>query len=768
MDNIRKLQRAARYLRMSTEHQQYSTANQIDAINTYAVAHDIDIVATYEDAGKSGLTLAGRPALRQLIADVVAGKSAFDIILVYDVSRWGRFQDADESAHLEYLCRISGVAVEYCAEPFENDGTPLANICKVMKRTLAAEYSRELSQKVFLGKQRLAKLGYRQGGSAGLGLRRCLIDQSGNQKQLLTLGQRKSITTDRVTLVAGPPEEVAIVRRIFHDYVKRRLGCETIATALNQEGISTESGRPWSKAMITRILISEKYVGDCVWGKASTTLKSRHRRVPREAWLRVDGAFQGIVERSLFEQAQNLRASRTKQWTDAEIVSALRGIYRKHGKISKQLIDSGNTLKADSISHRFGGLTHAYALAGLVPSRDIGFIKRDKIARRFRENLAQQLVDGVRAQGGTIERMRGACLFRVNGLIKVSISVAQLQRACRGNPRWYVQSSATSDLVVVGLLDGTQEEIRTLYLFPAFLLGKAIRFVTHNRVEIEAFRIESLKPLLEVCATCSIKVAPATLQLNLFVAPCQPRQASQSNGIQKILKHRGLVGHSKSFSGVLMRATNRMRRLESMANTVSARLNALREALLRLRESESCSQVLARAGITDAPAALFPDDIALQNCQVALNACLRKASDELLALSTPNSRAVELLNKLSHQRKIAVTECMEFANDHSGGYARALSTPMWSEPKYYSRETRHALTRGEMNEISAIAETAYLDARRAFSSFSRNAVELGVLLSFVRHLLGTPELVVWLLKHDAQAIDCLRKGASNGGQIVLS
>jgi len=98
--------KAAQYVRMSTDHQQYSTANQKVAIAAYAAARGIEVVATYEEAGKSGLTLAGRPALRQLIADVAAEQDIFDTILVYDVSRWGRFQDADESAHLEYLCRL--------------------------------------------------------------------------------------------------------------------------------------------------------------------------------------------------------------------------------------------------------------------------------------------------------------------------------------------------------------------------------------------------------------------------------------------------------------------------------------------------------------------------------------------------------------------------------------------------------------------------------------------------------------------------------------
>ena len=83
--------RAAAYVRMSTEHQQYSTENQLDAIRVYAAAHELEIVRVYTDAGKSGLRLDGREALQQLLRDVDAGQSEFSVVLVYDVSRWGPF-----------------------------------------------------------------------------------------------------------------------------------------------------------------------------------------------------------------------------------------------------------------------------------------------------------------------------------------------------------------------------------------------------------------------------------------------------------------------------------------------------------------------------------------------------------------------------------------------------------------------------------------------------------------------------------------------------
>src|ERR1700723_2961202 len=185
--------RVVEYVRMSTEHQQYSTENERKIIRQYAEARGRIIVQTCPDAGKSALRIDGRDALKELIHDVESGQADFSPILVYDVSRWGRFQDADESAYYEYICRRANIEVHYCAEQFENDGSPVSTIVKGVKRAMAGEYSRGLSAKVFIGQCRLVELGYRQGGSAGFGLRRMLRDVNGNRKGLLKIGEEKSI-----------------------------------------------------------------------------------------------------------------------------------------------------------------------------------------------------------------------------------------------------------------------------------------------------------------------------------------------------------------------------------------------------------------------------------------------------------------------------------------------------------------------------------------------------------------------------------------------
>ncbi|MEQ1519561.1 MAG: recombinase family protein [Usitatibacteraceae bacterium] len=79
--------RAAEYVRMSTDHQKYSTENQAEAIRQYAAARGVEIVRTYTDAGKSGLKIDGRDALKQLIDDVQTGAADFAMILVYGLRR---------------------------------------------------------------------------------------------------------------------------------------------------------------------------------------------------------------------------------------------------------------------------------------------------------------------------------------------------------------------------------------------------------------------------------------------------------------------------------------------------------------------------------------------------------------------------------------------------------------------------------------------------------------------------------------------------------
>ena len=251
---------AAQYVRMSTEHQRYSTENQSESIRRYAEQRGITIVRTYADHGKSGLRVDGRDALKQLIDDVQAGTADFNVILVYDVSRWGRFQDADESAYYEFICKEAGIAVHYCAEQFENDGSLSATIIKGMKRAMAGEYSRELSTKVFAGQCRLITLGFRQGGNAGYGLRRQLIDEHRQPKGEL-LRRNAEEPADRSRRPCPRAASGSRDRATDVSPLRRRADGAGHRAGLNAEGYRTDLDRPWTRGTVHQVLTNEKYLG---------------------------------------------------------------------------------------------------------------------------------------------------------------------------------------------------------------------------------------------------------------------------------------------------------------------------------------------------------------------------------------------------------------------------------------------------------------------------------------------------------------------------
>lgn len=363
----------AQYTRKSDDHQRYSTENQSDANHAYATTHGMEIVATYSDEGISGLTFERRGDLKRLIADVQGGAVPFKAILVYDISRWGRYQDVDESAYYEFICRRSGIAIHYCAEQFTNDGSPLSSLLKGWKRAMAGEFSRDLSLKVFVGQSRLARLGYKLGGSPGYGLRRLLIDQNGERKCLLAPGEWKSIATDRIILVPGPTEEVATVRLIFSLFVQERQHERSIAKILNERGIPNAFGCQWKHNAIHRMLRSEKYVGNNVWNRSSFKLQKARIQNDPKVWIRAEHAFQAIVGQELFDAAQHIFQTRGKttitgrprELSSEEMLIRLKNLFLTHGYLSRALIDANRELpSAAAYFDRFGGLKKAFELIG--------------------------------------------------------------------------------------------------------------------------------------------------------------------------------------------------------------------------------------------------------------------------------------------------------------------------------------------------------------------------------------------------------------------
>lgn len=499
---------AAVYVRMSTEHQQYSTSNQMEVIREYAKRRGLEIVKEYSDEGKSGLNIQGRDSLARMIEDVQTGRAEFGCILVYDVSRWGRFQDADESAYYEYICRQSGVAVHYCAEQFENDGSPVSTIVKGVKRAMAGEYSRELSTKVFQGACRLVQLGYRQGGAAGFGLRRVLIDQSGEKKGELKMGEHKSIQTDRVVLVPGPANEVATVHWIYKSFVTEGKLEAEIAATLNAKGLKTDYGRAWNRGTVHQVLTNEKYIGNNVYHRTSFKLKRKHVVNPPEQWIRADGVYEGIVDREIFARAREMILARSQRLSDEEMLEELRALLKQHGRISGILIDEAEGLPSSTaFRHRFGTLVNAYRLIGYDPGIDFAFIEENRRLRKRHPEVVAEVVQALVTRGSEAIWEEDTDLLRVNGELRVSIVLCRHTTTPAGASRWLIRLDAglKPDVTIAVRMDAVNEGIRDYYILPGVdMTWEQLRVAEWNGIYLDTYRFDTLDCFFELTERVSI------------------------------------------------------------------------------------------------------------------------------------------------------------------------------------------------------------------------------------------------------------------------
>jgi len=502
--------RAAQYVRMSTEHQQYSTQNQADVIAQYAARKGFEIVRTYEDAGKSGLNIGGRPSLQHLIADVRGGIADFSVILVYDISRWGRFQDADESAYYEFICREAGIPVHYCAEQFENDGSLTTTVIKSMKRVMSGEYSRELSVKVSAGQERLIHLGFRQGGPAGYGLRRLLVDEYRQPKAELRRGEHKSIQTDRVVLVPGPPREVETVCRLYRMFVVQRRSEKEIAAVLNAEGLLTDLGRPWTRGTVHQILTNEKYIGNNIFNRVSSKLKTKRVRNAPDMWVRENGAFTPVVEADFFEAAQRIIQERSRRFTDQELLDRLSALLAEKGWLSGLVIDEVEDMPSSStFRQRFGSLMRAYQLVGYTPARDYRYIETNRALRALHPNVVADVIAGIRSVGAEVAQNPVNDLLRVNQEFSAALVIARAQETSAGGLRWKIRldSGLRPDITIAARMDASNTGVQDYYFLPWLDVGAtpSLRLAPDNGILLDAYRFENLDAFVDLTRRISVR-----------------------------------------------------------------------------------------------------------------------------------------------------------------------------------------------------------------------------------------------------------------------
>lgn len=531
---------AAQYVRMSTDRQQYSIQNQAAVIAAYAHAHSLTLVRTYKDEGESGLLLKNRTGLLQLLEDVESNQADFGHLLVYDVSRWGRFQDIDESAHYEFVCRRAGIKVAYCAEQFENDGSMLGSIVKNIKRVMAAEYSRELSAKVYAGQCRFARLGYKPCGRAGYALVRELVDEKMQTRRAMKKGERKYILTDHIRIRPGDPMEVAVVKWIFERFLEVK--SETvIAWELNQKGLVSSTGAAWSRAAVGAVLRNESYIGNLIFNRKSQKLRQTAVKNPPEQWIRSEGCIEPIVDREVFFSVRKIIEERRVDLSEEEMLFRLRKALFREGRLTPTIIDRtpGLPCSATCQTH-FGNFRNLYRLLGYTPKRNYEFLDARPIWSEFRSKLVEQAAAAIKAAGGRISSGGWSDCVRVNGMACLSVRAARWTPGQKPThaPYWSIEREACLPhgwIAAIRLAEHNKAVLDYVLLPTDGKMKRTIRFSEKSRARRGITRFKTVNGLIQAVVRRLIKPDPTS---HIAQGPKGKRPKAQPSKTKTIRRRR--------------------------------------------------------------------------------------------------------------------------------------------------------------------------------------------------------------------------------------
>ncbi|EMV10256.1 resolvase, N terminal domain protein [Escherichia coli MP021017.11] len=470
----------------------------------------MEIAYTYDDAGKSGVSIVGRHSLQQLLSDVEQKKIDIQAVLFYDVSRFGRFQNSDEAAYYSFLFERNGVDLIYCSEPIPTKDFPLeSSVILNIKRSSAAYHSRNLSEKVFIGQVNLIKLGYHQGGMAGYGLRRLLVDENGIAKEILSFRKRKSIQTDRVILIPGPKNEIKIVNRIYDLFIDNNVPEFIIAERLNEQNIPAENGTLWTRAKIHQILTNEKYIGNNIYNKTSSKLKSRLVKNPKHEWVRCDKAYKPIISKKKYNKAQEIIQLRSIHLTNEDLLEKLKQKLESNGKLSGFIIDEDDTGPSSSVYRtRFGGLLRAYTLIGYKPEHDYSYLKINEALRSFHSEIIEDFKGEILKSNCHIDEYKYAPMLYINDEFLISVLVTKCIHMKSGKLRWKVRldNSQKADITIVIRMNSQNISPLDFYIIPKIENEYNKMCMTEtNNIRLDLYRFDNLDKLLQIITRMKVR-----------------------------------------------------------------------------------------------------------------------------------------------------------------------------------------------------------------------------------------------------------------------
>ena len=329
--------------------------------------------------------------------------------------------------------------------------------------------------------------------------RRMRVNERGERKGTYERGEHKAILTDRSIIVPGPPKEVNAVRWIFRAFAEQGLGETAIARKLNQKGVKTFRGYPWSGEAIRLLLTNERYVGESVWNKASTKLKGSYVQNPSDSWIRNSNFCEPIVSRKLFDAAQERRRGRRAKFMKSNMIAELRTIYEQRGHLSRKIIDETDGISCSRVYlTRFGGMEAAFEQVGFTLKQDRSFVAADKRLEELRPAIVESIMVQIEKVGGIVERDSQTGNLKINEEIVASVVLVRCDKAHSSNPRWHIRcdKDGGSNLTIAVRMDQENRTTLDYYLLPTSELGVHQFYLSErNDPSVDSFRFNNLEAL---------------------------------------------------------------------------------------------------------------------------------------------------------------------------------------------------------------------------------------------------------------------------------
>lgn len=225
-------------------------------------------------------------------------------------------------------------------------------------------------------------------------------------------------------------------------------------------------------------------------------------------WVRAEGAFEPIVDRSLFEAAQAIIKERSHKLSNEEMLEALKQLLQDRGYLSGLIIDETERLPSSSAyQSRFGSLLRAYELVGFTPDRDYRYIEINRVLRRMHPQIVADTISRIKKSGGSVDQDATTDLLTINGEFTASVVVVRCLMTAAGSLRWQIRFDVGlwPDITVAARMDQSNRQALDYYLLPRIdMTAPRLRLAEDNGVSLDAYRFDNLKSLFGLAARVEI------------------------------------------------------------------------------------------------------------------------------------------------------------------------------------------------------------------------------------------------------------------------